>query len=106
MSQLGVPYPAMTKDEIEQKARDQAMEISEALVKAGAFLPEKSDMSEADLMRHLADTKVVALIAYLQKVGTYDTVDRERINQPLNPDSFRPDAKKKAPVAPETSSTR
>jgi cytochrome c oxidase cbb3-type subunit I/II len=88
-SMLGVPYPAMTKDAIEQSARDQAMEISAALVKAGAFIPTKSGLSEPDLMRHLADTKIVALIAYIQKVGSYETVDHKRAPSPLDPDAVR-----------------
>ena len=88
---LGVPWPAMTKDQIEQSARDQAMEISSALVKAGAYLPEKPDLSDDQLMRHLADTQVVALIAYLKKIGAYAEVepaDGQKSHQ-LDPDFFR-----------------
>ncbi|MFD2255647.1 cytochrome-c oxidase, cbb3-type subunit I [Luteolibacter algae] len=90
---LGVPYPAMTKDEIEQHARDQAMQIAEALVKAGAYLPAQPDMPEDELMRHLSDTKGVALISYLQKIGVYEKVDHQRGAQPLDPDSIRRSSK-------------
>ena len=100
MTTLGVPYPAMTKDAIEQSARDQAMEISAALVKAGAFIPDKSELTETDLMRHLADTKVVALIAYMQKVGVYENVDHRRDNQTLDPDSLRQKGKTAAANPP------
>jgi cytochrome c oxidase cbb3-type subunit I/II len=102
MTFLGVPYPKMSKDAIEQSARDQAMEISAALVKAGAFIPDQKDLSEAELMRHLAETKVVALIAYMQKVGVYDKVDHTRESKTLDPDTIR--AAAKAPIPPTTSS--
>ena len=104
---LGVPWPAMTKDEIEQSARDQAMEISKALVKAGAFLPDEATLTEDQLMRRLADTEVVALIAYMQKLGAYETVEPDPERKPSDPDALRRAAKKedKLPI-PETTSTR
>ena len=76
------------------------MEISAALVKAGAFIPDKSELTETDLMRHLADTKVVALIAYMQKVGVYENVDHRRDNQTLDPDSLRQKGKTAAANPP------
>lgn len=86
---LGVPWPAMTKDEIEQDARDQAMEIATSLVKAEAFIPNKQ-LSPEELRRHLAETQVVALIAYIQKVGVYDTVTKPAPKNPtLDPDAHR-----------------
>lgn len=100
-SMLGVPWPAMTKHEIEQSARDQAMEISEALVKAGAFLPDEASLSEDELMRRLAETQVVALIAYMQKIGVYEASEPEK--KIHDPDSLR--RSKKSP-APETTSNR
>jgi cytochrome c oxidase cbb3-type subunit I/II len=86
---LGVPWPAMDKHSIEQSARDQAMKISESLVKAGAYLPNRPELQEDELMRHLADTQVVALIAYMQKIGVYEKVETTREKQTLDPDSFR-----------------
>ncbi len=88
---LGVPWPAMTKDAIEQSARDQGMEIAGALVKAGAFLPLQPDLDQDALRNQLADSKVVALIAYLQKLGAYQEVGAPENpeGRPLDPDSLR-----------------
>jgi cytochrome c oxidase cbb3-type subunit I/II len=90
-STLGVPWPAMTKDAIEQNARDQGFEIATALVKAGAFLPGKPDLSPDLLRRQLAETQGTALIAYLQKIGAYRTVDKPAQDPPpaLDPDATR-----------------
>ena len=90
-TRLGVPWPAMTKDAIEQSARDQGMEIASSLVKAGAFLPAQPDLGQDALRNHLADSQVVALIAYLQKLGTYQTVEAPagKEGRPLDPDSYR-----------------
>ena len=98
MTFLGVPYPKMTKDAIEQSARDQAMEISAALVKAGAYIPNQTDLTETELMRQLAESKVVALIAYMQKVGSYETVDHERKPSVLDPDTIRDAGTEPAPA--------
>ncbi|MEP2776726.1 MAG: cytochrome-c oxidase, cbb3-type subunit I [Luteolibacter sp.] len=104
---LGVPWPAMTKDAIEQSARDQAMEISAALVKAGAFLPDEATLSEEQLMRRLADTEVVALIAYMQKIGTYESTSTDPKEKIHDADSLRRAAKgeDKLPI-PDTTSAR
>ncbi|GAA5122144.1 cytochrome-c oxidase, cbb3-type subunit I [Luteolibacter yonseiensis] len=90
-STLGVPWPAMTKDAIEQSARDQGFEIATALVKAGAFLPGKPDLSPELLRRELAETEGVALIAYLQKIGAYHTVGKPALKPApaLDPDATR-----------------
>jgi len=89
-TQLGVPWPAMGKDEIEQNARDQAMEIAASLVKAEAYLPSKPDLKQDELRRHLSETQGVALIAYLQKIGVYDKVERDPKEAPKSdPDGFR-----------------
>jgi cytochrome c oxidase cbb3-type subunit I/II len=92
---LGVPWPALTKDEIEQKARDQGMAIADSLVKAGAFLPAQQDLSEDALRNQLAESKVVALIAYMQKVGSYEEVKTppKKGPRPLDPDSYRHSSK-------------
>jgi len=90
-TRLGVPWPAMTKDAIEQSARDQGLEIAAALVKAGAFLPAKPDLSPEQLRNELSDSKVVAVISYLQKLGAYQEVtpDEGRKPKPLDPDGYR-----------------
>jgi len=73
--QLGVPYPAMDKHEIEQHAQDHALEIAKNLVKANADIPWVTDgMSKEEIETRLAKTEMVALIAYLQKIGVYDDV--------------------------------
>ena len=88
---LGVPWPAMTHDAIEQSARDQGVELAESLVKAGAFLPLQPDLSHDALRNQLADSKVVALIAYIQKLGAYQqvTTPPNKNGRPLDPDSYR-----------------
>ncbi|MBB5032019.1 cytochrome-c oxidase, cbb3-type subunit I [Prosthecobacter vanneervenii] len=65
LTQLGVPYPAMTETEVKTKAVEQGIKIVqelEAQSRAGA----------------MPDSKIVALIAYLQKLGKYDAVDPEQ----------------------------
>jgi cytochrome c oxidase cbb3-type subunit I/II len=70
MTQLGVPYPTWTKDEIEQGALADARRIRDELAKAGAFpIPE--------------DAKISALIAYLQKVGESKLVEHGDSKEPL-----------------------
>ncbi len=54
---LGVPYPAMSKDEIQQHALDQGVAIAKDLRDRGAYVDPDSEM--------------VAVIAYLQKLGYY-----------------------------------
>ena len=59
---LGVPYPAWRADEIRQKALDQATEISMDLKNEGAYVaPEK---------------QIIAVIAYLQKLGAFEAARR------------------------------
>ncbi len=91
-SQLGVPWPAMDKHEIEQNARDQALEISQSLVTAGAFIPTESNLTPEDLRRKLSETQVIALIAYMQKVGTYE-LKEVPAELPATPDNHRREAK-------------
>jgi cytochrome c oxidase cbb3-type subunit I/II len=90
-TRLGVPWPAMTKDEIEQSARDQGMEIATSLVKAGAFLADQPNLGQDQLRNQLAESRMVALIGYLQKLGAYQTVEEplQSLPRPLDPDSHR-----------------
>ena len=87
---LGVPYPAMNKHEIEQAAREQAMAIADTL-KEGAYLPSQPDLSGDELRNYLSETKVVSLIAYMQKLGAYQeqTLDEDKKPRLLDPDSQR-----------------
>ncbi len=89
---IGVPWPAMTKDEIEQNAREQAMEIATNLVQGGVLLQSNDKLQGDELRNYLSEQKIVALIAYMQKLGAYREVKREGgvKPSPLDPDSYRP----------------
>ncbi len=102
---LGVPYPAMTRDEIEQHALDHGMEIAQSLMAAEVFLPAEPDLRGDDLLRTLASSEGVALIAYMQKLGVYEEIDPEfRLDPtPLNPDTQRRAIRSRPPVPEETS---
>jgi len=71
---LGVPYPAMTRDEIEQGAIEQGIAIATDLKNAGAFA--------------LPDSQMVALIAYLQKVGQSESPEELAPKEPWNQKPF------------------
>ncbi len=58
---LGVPYEAWTRDEIQQNALEQGLAMQTGLEREGVFLRAESSM--------------VALIAYLQKLGSYREVE-------------------------------
>jgi cytochrome c oxidase cbb3-type subunit I/II len=83
--QVGVPYPPMTSDEIKDKAIKQGIDIATDLKAGGAFAKP--------------DSQIVALIAYLQKVGQSETPENVQPKQPWNaapfplvpsvPDKFR-----------------
>lgn len=64
MTQLGVPYPAMTNTEVKTTAIEQGIQIVKELEAQGRS-------------GTLPDTKIVALIAYLQKLGKFDVPDLE-----------------------------
>ena len=101
---LGVPWPVMNQHEILDRVETQAQEIAASLVQAGVYLPAKDNLQGDNLRNYLAKTKVVALIAFIQKLGTYHTVTKDGPAVPaaLNPDSYRapaPTAKKPEPPA-------
>jgi cytochrome c oxidase cbb3-type subunit I/II len=83
---LGVPYPAMTRDEIEQSAREQAMAIADTL-KESAYLPDQPDLSGDELRNYLAERQIIAVIAYMQKLGAYTEQELDK----NKPDTFDPD---------------
>jgi cytochrome c oxidase cbb3-type subunit I/II len=89
--QLGVPWPVMNQHEILDRVETQAQEIAASLVQAGVYLPAKDNLQGDNLRNYLAKTKVVALIAFIQKLGTYQTVTKDGPAVPtaLNPDSYR-----------------
>ena len=92
--QLGVPWPAMSQHEIRDLAESQSQEIAASLVAAKVYLPDKPDLQGDALRNHLAETQVVALIAYMQKLGTYREVVKDG---PVVPSNFNPDSHRKIP---------
>ena len=89
---VGVPYDPMTADVIKDAAQYQAIEIARSLA-AGKVIPPPGaeGLGEDALAQYLADRQVVALIAYVQKLGTYRIVEKDGGDAPvpLDPDSFR-----------------
>jgi cytochrome c oxidase cbb3-type subunit I/II len=100
MNRLGVPYPMMSGDEIKQKAIEQGIEVVGRLKEKGISASP--------------DTEIVALIAYLMKLGQYDTPEvEERLTderqglpfplKPGDPDKFRTGVKTSiSPAVPGT----
>ncbi|MEO5715335.1 MAG: cytochrome-c oxidase, cbb3-type subunit I [Luteolibacter sp.] len=90
-SQLGVPWPAMNQHEIRDKVETQSQEIAASLVAAKVYLPDHPELQGDALRNHLAKTQVVALIAYIQKLGAYHEVVKKQSGPPsnLDPDSHR-----------------
>ena len=80
---LGVPYEPMSADVIKDKARAQAIEISKILEGQGQNVE--------------ADREIIALVAYLKKLGTWQEVKPAEGTAPAekpgfvpgNPDEFR-----------------
>ncbi len=90
MTQIGVPYPPMTETEVKTKAVEQGIQIVK-------------DLETQGRPGALPDTKIVALIAYLQKLGKFDVPEIEEkakgtplaVPLPLKPglpDGFRASA--------------
>jgi len=90
-AQLGVPWPPLRQDQITDMVETQAQEIAQSLVAAKVYLPTKADLQGPALRNHLATAKVVAVIAYLQKLGTYHQIKQDHPATPssLDPDSHR-----------------
>ncbi len=88
---LGVPWPMMQDDAILDMAQVQALEIADSLIAAKVYLPDKPELQGLALRDQLASSKFVALTAYLQKVGAYREVTKDKPAEPsmLNPDSHR-----------------
>ena len=87
---LGVPYEAMSADIIRDKARKQAIEISEVLRAQGQNVAP--------------DSQMIALVAYLKALGSWEEKkpaenrrDDRPLFQPGNPDEYRPVATTPAP---------
>jgi len=97
---LGVPWPAMTKDAIEQGAREQALEIASSLVASEVFLPNKPGLTGEALRNHLAESELIAMIAYVQKLGAYEEILAPAKQHALDPDSRLRVAAPAAPANP------
>ncbi len=87
---LGVPWPAMKPHEVEGKALAQAREIADSL-KNTVTLPGKPDLTGDALVVELEKKQVIALIAYIQKLGAHRVVSKDGKVPPsvFNPDSHR-----------------
>jgi cytochrome c oxidase cbb3-type subunit I/II len=105
---LGVPYPIMTPEEIEQGAREQALKIATGLVGEKVRIAiregEKEPTNDTEARDHLAGKQIISLIAYLQKLGSYDVVAPPEKPAPTKPRTIMPgipdDFRKANPVAP------
>ena len=88
---IGVPWPAMPADEIMDRAKVQAREIAQHLVEAPVYIPGREHIQGDALRAHLEKSEMVALIAYMQKLGAYREVTPEKPKAPtsLDPDSHR-----------------
>ena len=88
---VGVPYEAMTADVIQDKARKQGLEIATGLIQnAKVSVPGMEDLPPNDQIRKLSETQLIALIAYVQKLGAYDEVEEKEHTKHLlnNPDNL------------------
>jgi len=92
-TKLGVPWPMMKPDEIKQRALDHALEIADSIVRAKANLDGTATLTDdqAKAVNEMAETKVIAVIAYMQKLGAYKEIEKDKPSQPtpLDPDSYR-----------------
>jgi cytochrome c oxidase cbb3-type subunit I/II len=91
---LGIPWPIMNEHEIRDMVETQSQEIAKSLVESEAFLPSRPELKGDALRNHLAKTQVVAMIAYLQKLGSYREVKTDQPGKPktLDPDTYRKSA--------------
>ncbi len=114
---LGVPFPIMTPEEIEQHAREQALGIATTLVEKDVKIHlgkgDKEPANRDEARDLIAGKKIVALIAYLQKLGSFDPVapkgpqpSSPRVILPGIPDDLRPAAplENPEPAAPPVTS--
>jgi cytochrome c oxidase cbb3-type subunit I/II len=93
-TKVGVPWPPMSQHEIRDLAESQGQEIAASLVAAKVYLPDKPDLQGDALRNHLAKTQAIALIAYIQKLGTYRDVVKDT---PAKPSNFNPDSHRMTP---------
>jgi cytochrome c oxidase cbb3-type subunit I/II len=103
---LGVPFPIMTPEEIKQNAREQALGIAEGLVNEKVkVLPDKDGnepTNATEARDQLAGKRIIALIAYLQKLGSYEEVAPPEIPDPVEPRIFKPGIPDRYRINPPT----
>ena len=87
---IGIPWPALSQHEIRDMVETQSQEIAKSLVDGKVYLPSKPDLKGDALRNHLAKSQVVAVIAYLQKLGSYREIKKDHVEPSnLDPDSHR-----------------
>ncbi len=104
---LGVKWPIMDQHEIRQMAIDHSMEVATSLVDGGVNIPwVTKGMSREEMIAKLSETEMVALIAYLQKIGTYEIRDAKDKKEALikTPDMIREEKDKNKEI--ENGTTR
>ncbi len=103
--QLGVPYPILSPDEIEQGAREQALRIAQVLVDKQVTIPVGKDGEQpktpGEARNHLSEKRIVALIAYLQKLGQFEVVEKDEADQNKKPNSILPGIPDKQRLKPK-----
>ena len=92
---LGVPWPAMSNGEITDMVETQAQEIAGSLVDAKVSLPGKPNLQGDALRNELTKLQVVAVIAYVQKLGAYKEIKKDH---PAEPSALDPDSQRRAAV--------
>ncbi len=102
LAQLGVPYDeTMSKDVIIDKAKFQALKISRDLLAADEIiLPddiEKID-DDTEIVGALAEREIIALIAYLQKLGAYEVVKDKKAGVPVMVDPDKKHTNRETPA--------
>jgi len=108
---VGVPYEPMGADEIIDSAKKQAIDLAKPLVDAGVNMTlddGTQPQSKEEALGYIAERQIIALIAYLKKLGTYEEVAPKPappiINpiEPKIPDAYRKYTRDPEPAAPIT----
>ena len=93
---VGVPYEPMTPDVIRDKAKMQAQEIAINLIKeAKVSVPGMEDETPEKQIEHLQESELIALIAYMQKLGAYEELEPKEKGRKLlsPPDNYHTSSK-------------
>jgi len=91
---LGVPYPPLGDDEIKAQARQQAREIATNLITSRVSVPNLDNKPDSIKIEELSKREIVALIAYVQKLGIARDVEQKQLQpqaplKPSTPDIYR-----------------